>query len=243
MFSRTHSHCNLNSSIGLIDTVFVPKGMEYQAVCRGMGKIKPSSPQIIPIPVGRQAVTDYLEQWQQTIDFCHQPPQGVMVMGLGGSLSPIYQVGNLLLYRDCGYTQEQQWHFCDNQLSELVFQHLGKQASWGRGLTSDRVICQAAEKRQLGQQYQADVVDMEGIAILNWCQLLSIPVVMLRVISDNCQQDLPDLTPAFDDNGVLQPLKLAQQMLKYPSNSIHLIRSSLQGLEILKQVAKQLFLR
>ncbi|MEA5534964.1 purine phosphorylase [Crocosphaera sp. XPORK-15E] len=225
-----------------INRLLVPQGMEYQAVCRGI-KQTSANLEIIAIPVGIKPLTDFLRQWQQTPEFLNKSWTGLMVMGLGGSLSPKYRVGDVVLYRDCGDIQpiEEQWYHCDAVLSELVFQRLENQLFWGRGITSDRVISSAEEKRLLGQKYQGDVVDMEGIAILKWCQGLDIPLVMLRVISDNCQQDLPDLTPAFGKDGGLQPLILARQMLKNPSNSIHLIQSSLQSLKVLQQVTTNLF--
>ncbi|MEA5508828.1 purine phosphorylase [Crocosphaera sp. UHCC 0190] len=225
-----------------IKTLLVPQGMEYQAVCRGI-KQTSANLEIIAIPVGIQPVTEFLTRWQQTTEFLNKLPMGLMVMGLGGSLSPKYRVGDVVLYRDCGDIQakQEQWYQCDAVLSELVFQGLGNQVFWGRGITSDRVICSAAEKRLLGQKYQGDVVDMEGMAVLKWCQGLGISLVMLRVISDNCQQNLPNLTAAFGENGGLQPLILAGQMLKNPSNSIHLISSSLRSLRVLEKVAKNLF--
>ncbi|MEM8777709.1 MAG: purine phosphorylase [Cyanobacteria bacterium P01_G01_bin.49] len=234
MLSRTHSLDQINSLIGPIDTLLVPQGMEYRAVCQGIGTSQ-GNLKLMPIPVGRQPVSNYLNQWQ------HQLPRGIMLMGLGGSLSQKYRVGDLVLYRDCGDLQEQQWYSCDYQLSELVFQKVGNRVSWGRGITSDRVISLAEEKCRLGEKYHADIVDMEGIAILNWCRSLDIPLVMLRVISDSCQQDLPDLTAAFDRDGNLSPLKLTYQLLKNPPNSIHLIRSSLQSLMTLQKLAKDLF--
>ncbi|MGB5772493.1 MAG: purine phosphorylase, partial [Crocosphaera sp.] len=129
---------------------------------------------------------------------------------------------------------------CDHFLTKWVFQQLGNTTFWGRGITSDRVVCSAQKKLLLGQKYQADVVDMEGFALLNWSQQWGIPVAMIRVISDNCQQDLPDLTEAFGADGSLQPLILARQMLKNPSNSIHLIQSSLKSLQVLKETARKL---
>ena len=163
-------------------------------------------------------------------------------MGLGGSLSPTYSVGDVILYRDCGLmddTQEE-WGCSDEFLSEWVFEQLGNTKFWGRGITSDRIICSATEKLLLGKKYQADVVDMEGMALLKWSQQWDIPVAMIRVISDSCQQDLPDLSKAFNTDGSLQPFILTRQMLKNPSNSIHLIRSSLKSLGVLSEVINKI---
>ncbi|MGK7942481.1 MAG: purine phosphorylase [Crocosphaera sp.] len=241
MLSRTHLHYNHNSLDPSFDTVLVPQGMEYKAVVSGMAKNR-SKINIIAIPAGIEPLTRFLKQWQQSRDFINKLPQGLILMGLGGSLSPNYSVGDVILYRDCALMDDSQeeWASCNQFLNQWVFEQLGNRCFWGRGITSDRIICSAQEKLLLGKKYQADVVDMEGMALLKWSQQWNIPVAMIRVISDGCQQDLPDLSKAFNSDGSLQPFIITRQMLKNPSNSIHLIRSSLKSLRVLKEVANKI---
>ncbi len=238
MLSRSHSHYNPNAQNPGFDTVLAPKGMEYKTVRQGMGKNQAKF-QIIAIPVGINPLTNFLEQWQQRPDFLNKVPKGLILMGLGGSLSKKYSVGDVILYKKCGLMDDSQENKgqCNQFLTKRLFQQLGNSTFIGKGITSDRVICSAQEKLLLGKKYQADVVDMEGYALLNWSQKLGMPVAMIRVISDNCEQDLPNLTKAFREDGSLQPFMLARQMLKKPSNSIHLIQSSLKSLQVLKEVA------
>ncbi|MDJ0729843.1 MAG: purine phosphorylase [Crocosphaera sp.] len=241
MLSRTHSYYNSNPQTPGFDTLVVPQGMEYKAVCKLIAKNQ-SKLKIIAIPAGIKPLSNFLEQWQQTPDFLHQLPQGLILIGLGGSLSPNYSVGDVILCRECALmdnSQESKGQ-CDQFLTDTLFQQLGKRTFLGKGITSDRVICSAQEKLLLGKKYQADVVDMEGYALLHWSQKLGIPVAMIRVISDSCQQDLPDLREAFREDGSLQYSILARQMLKNPSNSIHLILSSLKSLQVLKEVANKI---
>ena len=241
MLSRTHSHYNPNNQNPSFDTVLVPQGTEYQAVYKGMAE-NTSKLNIIPIPAGINPLTNFLKQWEQTPEFLNKVPQGLILMGLGGSLSLNYSVGDVILYKKCGLMDDDKNNGvqCDRFMTDSLFQQLGNRALMGEGITSDHIICSAQEKLLLGKKYQADVVDMEGYALLNWSEQLNIPVAMIRVISDGCQQDLPDLTGAFGEDGSLQPLILARQMLKNPSNSIHLIRSSLKSLQVLKEVAKKI---
>lgn len=241
MLSRSHSHYNPNPQDPIFDTVLVPQGMEYKTVRQGIEKNQ-SKIQIIAIPVGIHPLTNFLEQWAQRPEFPDKKPQGLILMGLGGSLSKKYSVGDVIVYQKCGLMNDSQENKgqCNQFLTEKVFKQLGNRTFIGEGITSDRVICAAQEKLLLGEKYQADVVDMEGYALLRWSQQLNIRVAMIRVISDNCQQDLPNLTEAFGEDGSLQPFILASQMLKNPSNSIHLIRSSLQSLRVLKEVANKI---
>ncbi|MGK7958290.1 MAG: purine phosphorylase [Crocosphaera sp.] len=241
MLSRTHSHYNPNPQNPDFNVVLVPQGMEYKAVAQGIAQNK-SKIKIIAIPAGIQPLTNFLKQWQQTPDFLDKIPQGLILIGLGGSLSLNYSVGDVIVYKKCGLMDDSQENggYCDQFLTETLFKQLGNRAFIGTGVSSERVVCSAQEKLLLGKQYQADVVDMEGYALWNWSKKLGIPVAIIRVISDGCQQDLPNLTEAFREDGSLQPLIIAREMLKNPSNSIHLIRSSLKGLQVLKQVAQKI---
>ena len=103
------------------------------------------------------------------------------------------------------------------------------------------LIWSSSEKHQLGQVYQAGVVDMEGYALLKVLNRLGVAVAMLRVISDDCYYDLPDLNFAINPDGKLEPLPLAMGMLRQPIAATRLIRGALQGLRVLQQVTADLF--
>lgn len=225
-----------------IDRVLVPQGAEYRAICQGLRSIDSQKPLALPIPIGVNALTPYLEKWQQTKDFLNKPPARILLMGLCGSLSPRYSVGDIVIYQACGYGRERlSWRECDAYLTELLCDRWQGKASLVKGLTSDRVIWSAQEKSYLGQTCQVDVVDMEGYAALEILGRAGISVAIIRVISDSCQQDLPNIMPAIGSDGSLQPFPLAMRMLQNPIAAIRLIRGSLRGLKVLQQVASDLF--
>ncbi|NEO55427.1 MAG: nucleoside phosphorylase [Okeania sp. SIO3B5] len=130
---------------------------------------------------------------------------------------------------------------CDSVLTAKLQTHLKGKASLVTGLTSDRFIYKAAEKQLLGKNTGAEVVDMEGVAILNFFARLSIPVAMVRVVSDDCYHDLPNITSALTSSGSLQPLALAIAMFRQPLPAFQLIRGSIQGLKVLQEVTSCLF--
>ncbi len=217
-----------------VDRILVARGAEYQAVCRGLNRMVGIKPSIVAIPVGTKPLVRFLQQLPLTSE------SRVLVMGLCGSLLPRYQVGEIVLYQDCLDDSDTTLvQPCDRSLTALLEKHLPKK-SLVRGLTSDRVICSALEKQKLSL-LGADVVDMEGFAALEILTQAGIPVAMLRVISDDCHHNLPDLTAAFNADGILQPLPLAVAMLKQPLAAVRLIRGSLQGLKVLQQTTTLLF--
>ncbi len=292
---------NLSQLTIPVTIILVPQGAEYQAICRGIKQItgRPK-PMILSIPIGEEPVTKYLETWLQTpTNFPQHSLPKILLMGLCGSLSPNYSVGDIVVYNDCVAIDRNQDRSkplvqqCCSQLTSLVQQQLGNKANsvgdsgydcaplapqfWGeqnsqsppklgdlgglsktkptrintstqqrqanlvRGLSSDRIISSSVEKRQLGQSYQADVVDMEGFATLSVLNPKGFAVAMVRVISDDSYYDnMPDLTPAISADGSLKPLPLAMGMLKQPIAATRLIRGSLRGLKVLEELSIRL---
>ena len=228
-----------------IHAILVPQGPEYRAVCRGLSQRTSGKPLVLPIPVGPKPLTRYLERWQQARDFPNHPQPGVLLMGLCGSLSPQYNLGDVVLYQDCicapNPPEPSLRRECDRQLTASVHCKLKERVSLVRGLTSDRPIWSAQEKGKLGQMYNAGVVDMEGFAALEVLTQVGIAVAMVRVVSDDCDRDIPDLTQAIAPDGSLQPFPLALAMLWHPLAAARLIQGSLRGLKVLQQVTADLF--
>lgn len=214
--------------------IVVPQGAEYKAVCRGLT----SKQNVIPIPVGSQAVGTYLRKCQ---DKLWNPQAKVLVMGLCGSLRDRFQVGDIVLYSECVYqTKVQQ---CDRSFTAELYTHLQGKASLVKALTSDRVVCSQEEKLHLSEISASDVVDMEGFATLEFFQQAGVEVAMLRVVSDDSRHDIPDLTSAINSDGSLQPLPLAMSMIRQPIAATRLIKGSLRGLKVLQEVTAFLFAR
>lgn len=226
-----------------IQAILVPQGAEYQAVCRGLNCVTGIKPAVIPIPVGTKAVIQYLKKWQQSEYLLNQLQPQVLIMGLCGSLNPVYGIGATVLYQDCVYpveSDEPRMRSCDCSLTNLLYSHLGTVALV-KALTSDRPIHSAAEKQALARLYSTDVVDMEGFATLDVLSQAGVAVAMLRVVSDDCQYDIPNLTTALSLEGTLQPLPLAIAMIRQPIAATRLIRGGLKGLKVLQQVTSTLF--
>ncbi len=221
-----------------INTILVPQGAEYKAVCRGLSGVTGSIPTVVAIPVGMKPLLKYLHTSQGNGQFL-APKSRVLIMGICGSLSDRYTVGDIVLYQDCVY-QEKRLE-CDRTFTAQLHSLLSEKASLVKSLTSDRVIWSAAEKRHLGETLRADVVDMEGFTALEFFNADGVAVAMLRVVSDDCQHNIPDLTPAINSDGSLNPFPLAMGMLRQPLAATRLIRGSLTALKVLEQVTNRLF--
>jgi len=224
-----------------IDTILVPQGVEHQAVQKGLRQAGRFQPRVLAIPVGPVPLRRFLAQVLEAGGIVQS---GVLILGLCGSLTHHQQVGEVVVYDRCiDQTQlsEKLLQPCDPVLTQWAGRRLGNARSVV-ALTSDRVIHQVREKQQLAQASGAEVVDMEGVAALQVLGGAGIPVAMVRVVSDDCGHDLPDLSAAVDAEGYLQPLPLALQFLRHPIAAARLVRGSLQGLRVLERVTAQLFL-
>jgi nucleoside phosphorylase len=219
--------------------ILVPQGAEYQAVCRGLSRVPSSPPQVLGMPIGIAAVRQYLPQ------LSHYSDHRILMMGLCGSLSKNYQVGDIVLYQNCLYQGNLQE--CDSSFTADIHNKLGNHVSLVKGLTSDRVLCSATEKQHLHQQCGTDVVDMEGYPFLEFfqqpCQQVPLnkQLAILRVVSDDADHDIPDITSAISADGLLKPLPLAWKLIRQPKSGIRLITGSLKGLKTLTAVTQLLF--
>jgi hypothetical protein len=231
-----------------IDTILVPQGAEYKSVCKGLNHVADPKPTVFSIPMGTLPLKNYLETWQRSVRL--HPNSRVLLMGLCGSLSTQYNVGDIVVYKSCiysGFKQDRELPrsvsqlFCKPELTATLQNKLStKKALTGIGLTSDRFIYSANEKLHLGQTYNANVVDMEGFVALEYLSQLGIAVGMVRVVSDDVRYDIPNLTNALNSDGSLRSLPLAMGLLREPIAATRLIVGSLKGLQVLQEVTTAL---
>lgn len=231
MFSKP-STSDFESTLA-IDTIVVPQGAEYQAVCRGLAKFNLAQLRLIKIPMGRKNMSQILTRYAP-----FDEARKVLLLGLCGSLSQGYPVGDGVVVTSCQNLDRQQINL-DVELTNKIKHKLSLKAV--TGLTSDRIITQAVEKQRLGQHYCASVVEMEGYGWATWLQQRGIAVAMVRVVSDDLKGDLPDLSRAVDHKGNLQPLPMTAAFLRQPQAAIRLIRGSLIGLNALSKITAKLF--
>ncbi len=226
-----------------IDLILVPQGAEYNSICRGLRLVKGFHPQVLAIPMGFQPLTQYLEKVFTAEYLANSGPLQVLLVGLCGSLTPLYSLRDVVLYQECVYQSELglQQQTCDRTLTSLLQEKLPKPVSLVKSLTSDRLIFLASEKQQLCQKYALDVVDMEGFAALDFFNKHHIAVAMVRVVSDDSKHNLPDLSAAINPDGILQPIPLAIGMIRQPLAAIRLIYGSLKGLKVLEKTIMEIY--
>ena len=224
-----------------IQAILVPQGSEYRAICQGLKRVDVTNLPVLPIPVSPEPATQYLQKLLKSGYFDPQQP-GVLLLGLCGSLHTNYRIGEAVVYQECiDGLSHSSLKACDPALTSWLQNCLPK-APLVKSLTSDRLLYTVEQKRQAAQLSGADVVDMEGFAVLKVFSQAGIAVAMVRTISDDANHNLPNLTSAISSEGTLQPLPLALGMLRNPLAATRLIRGSLRGLQALQEVTSALFI-
>ena len=218
-----------------IDTIVVPQGAEYQAVCRGLKKARANSVRVIPISIGTKNLEEILASYCLEIDNA----RNIVIMGLCGGLSKHYSIGDTVLYQSCRNIKNERVNL-KSELTTAISQELS--INLVNGLTCDRLVWQATEKLKLSQTYPVRVVDMEGYDYIKKFQQKNITVAMLRIVSDDLTGDIPNLCTAINADGNLETIPMAIAFFKQPLAALRLIRGSLIGLQKLQNTTYQLIL-
>jgi hypothetical protein len=227
------------SSQSFFSIILVPQGAEYEAVCQGLDGLPEPVPRVVAMPIGPSPIRSRLQQLQSDQQLFSAKTR-VVLMGLCGSLSPKYAVGDVVICQTCqmlSNTLPMLEQSSDRSLVDAIQHTLGNKARRVKGLTSDRLIWSASEKCDLGQFYGVDVVDMEGYAALETLHQFSATAAVIRVISDDSKHDLPNVNIAIDTHGTLKSLPLTFAMLRRPVAAIRLIKGARKSLKVLQQTA------
>ncbi|WP_373480775.1 hypothetical protein [Geminocystis sp.] len=209
--------------------ILVCNGAEYQRVKKGLLNNQLLD-KIILLPIGIEGVNQFLKSQ-------HLPQSSIILIGLGGSLSSSYKVGEVLIYESCSYLHKNgklDTKYCDYDLTNYLKNKLN--VSLAKGLTTDNLIHSSTEKLALNKLSNCDIVDMETYAVMSYFQSVSI----IRIISDNYNDNLPDLNGAINSEGKLDILKMTMAFLKEPIKALKLIKNALISLKTLEKISQQL---
>ncbi|OYT72693.1 MAG: hypothetical protein CFK52_04570 [Chloracidobacterium sp. CP2_5A] len=164
----------------------------------------------------------------------------VAVVGLGGALAPPLSVGDVVLGLGALALDGSRYPACPAATAHLAARltAAGVTAHRADHLTAAYVVCRAAEKRRLHAQTGAWAVDMESHAIAQSARRHGLPLLLLRVISDDARHDLPDLNAGFDAEYRVRPLGMAGLLATHPVASARFLSNLRRALMELRRVAR-----
>ncbi|MEM4251404.1 MAG: hypothetical protein QW828_06190 [Candidatus Bathyarchaeia archaeon] len=158
-------------------------------------------------------------------------PQQILMMGLAGALSLNLQVCDTVVYTAC---TDEAGHRLETASSKALLSRLtasGLKVTSGTGLTLSRMLCSASEKQKFSQH--AIAVDMESYAVLKVASRYAVPTSIIRVISDDAHQDLPDLASAIDPDYQPNNVQMALRLMASPWLGVRFLYNLKRSLGVL----------
>ena len=165
-------------------------------------------------------------------------PDAVLVIGLCGGLSASLPEGRIVAYTDCLSTDAAKRSLrCSQPLTDLLVSLLASSSILCDrvvGVTSPRIATTRDERLSLAKRGAA-VVDMESYSIVEAASSAGVPAMVLRVVSDSLDRDLPDFNRALNDAGALDGHKALKVALGSPLQTAKLLAANRRAMQNLSK--------
>ena len=154
-------------------------------------------------------------------------PDAVLVIGLCGGLAESLREQHIVAYTECLSTDPNKAPplQCSPVLTEGIvtrLQHDGITVDRVTGITSPRIATTKADRLALAKSGAA-AVDMESYPILSAAARAGVPAVVLRIVSDSLDTEMPDFNTALNAQGALDGRKALWIALGSPLKTFHLL--------------------
>ncbi len=212
----------------MIDAIFVPRGAEADAVRAALARAA-SHVRVVTTGIGPRAAARAADS-----ALALAPIGRALITGLCGLLSPAFAVGEALAYSELRHPDGHPI-VLERALTDELAGRLPAVQTGIRALHSDRIVCSAGEKRELGARFGAEAVDMESFALAERLQRAGAAVAVVRIGSDGAGDDLPDLERARDGSGGMDSFALLLAMLRRPRAGVRLAGNGLRALDALRR--------
>lgn len=137
-------------------------------------------------------------------------------MGISGALNKDYKCGDSFEQNEITYNNKS--YQLSIRLSDIN-ENLSNSIKQARGLTVDRIIEDPKEKLKLN----ADIIDMETYHILELSKELNKPLLSLRTVLDEYDEQLPPFSIFTDSFGNIKIKAFIIELIKNPALIITLI--------------------
>jgi hypothetical protein len=132
-------------------------------------------------------------------------PKLVLSAGYCGALQDQFRVGDIVLASEVVDTSGGRWSVTWPAASQN-----------GRLLTIPALATDPNQKRRLGLEHEANVVDMETARTARWCSERDIPFASVRAVSDDIQTALSPRLVALLSGGRVSPPRLLMSVARQP---------------------------
>jgi hopanoid-associated phosphorylase len=172
----------------------------------------------------------------EKLDALHGDIAGVISVGLGGALSPLLKVGEVVI-ADQILSDAEHWR-CDERWRVALAAKLSH-AHQGPIAASNVILENREDKSALYAKTGALAVDMESAVAARFAMARKLPFAVLRVISDDARHVLPPaaLVAMKPDGGIALGRVLAS-LLRHPLQVPSLIRTARASNKAFKELLR-----
>jgi nucleoside phosphorylase len=169
-------------------------------------------------------------------------PDAVLVIGLCGGLTESFREQRIVAYTECLSTGPHKAPplQCSRVLTDGVVRRLqqhGITVDRVINITSPRIATTKADRLALAKSGAA-AVDMESYPIISAAARAGVPAVVLRVVSDSLDTEMPDFNPALNAQGAMDSRKALWIALGSPFETCRLIAASRRAMKRLAPAVK-----
>jgi nucleoside phosphorylase len=161
-------------------------------------------------------------------------PDAIVVVGLCGGLTPSVAEGTIVAYTECRTSEPGKPSLrCSKSVTDTLMTALMAAripCDWVVGITSARIATTRDERLILAKSGAA-VVDMESYSIVSVAAGIGIPAVVLRVVSDSIDRELPDFNNALNEAGGLDGRKALKVALGSPLKTLKLLAANKRAMQ------------
>ena len=171
-----------------------------------------------------------------------EKPDAVLVIGLCGGLTESSREQHIVAYTECVSTSPNKAPplQCSAALTDGIVRRLqvqGITVDRVIGITSPRIATTKADRLALAKSGAA-AVDMESYPIVSAAARAGVPAVVLRIVSDSLDTEMPDFNPALNAQGALDGRKALWIALGSPLETFRLLAANKRAIERLTPVVK-----
>ena len=207
--------------------VFAASDMEGQAV----GKI--AGPHEVSIVIAGMGPANAKAKAEAVLGEGSKP-DAVVVIGLCGGLVATLPEGSIVTYNECFSTDMGRLPLpCSQTITNAMMEALTSSkihCDRVSGITSRRIATSRNERLELAKS-GATVVDMESYSIAAVASAVGIPSVVVRVVADSIDRELPDLNRALNEAGGLDGRKALKIALGSPLRTARLLAANKRAMQ------------
>jgi len=148
-------------------------------------------------------------------------PERLLSIGYAGGLVANLEVGDMIVadrivdvQSSAEFVPDPQWL---QRAQKAPAPKSGKIVS-GKLVTADKVIHSPKDKKELGESFSAEAVEMETAAIAKVVAEKNLPFLSVRAISDSVEQEVLDSSSFLGGDGEISKLKAGWYVLTHPGS-------------------------